>query len=714
METSVIQILNNSDRSLSAEEIINKINPNYSSDDLKELIEILNSLIEKGEVYQRKDLKYMPISKSKYLKGKIELTRSGSGFLLLDGDDLYISSMNLKGALDGDVVLAEVTNERKYEGKVVRIIERNLGGGLGEVVVTDGKVSVKLLENKNNLDVVFLESDLTLLEGQIVKLKVEREEKGKIYVSVKSIVGHKNAPDIDILKIVAEMDIPVDFSYETIEEVKSIPSEVREEDKKGRVDLTDKCIFTIDGVDTKDIDDAISIEMLENGNFLLGVHIADVSYYVKEGSSLKKDAFERGNSVYLADRVIPMLPVELSNGICSLNPNVVRCATSCEMEIDKFGTVVNKKLFKSLIKSRKKMNYTAVNQVLKGNTPEDYKEFESTLKTMYELSKILKWNKQKRGAIDFYSTELKLHVDEFGKVTGMHKFVGDIAEQLIENFMVVANESVSTIMTEHGFPTIYRVHGMPREKKIKEFLQFVSILGYRINGKINYSNILPGDVQNLLDQLRKTKDYEILNMKLLRSMQKAIYDVVNIGHFGLASKNYTHFTSPIRRFSDLELHYLIDEFLFKGNKNYEGIAFNLPFITEHVSLTERKAEDCEYEVNDMKVAEYMEGYTLPNGVEVPGHIGEVYDGVIDGTLQNGFFVETKEGIEGMVRLESLDGFYKYNEELMGYQTKKKHLAFRIGDKVRVRCIGASKEERTVDFTIERGNDNGNNKQEGKI
>ena len=692
MKNEVLSILKSSEVSMDATSIMNVINPDYKSEDLIELIKVLNELESDALVYKRKDLKYMPIERSKYLKGKLEITKNGSGFLLQDKEDIYINKRKLNGAEDGDIVLCEIINSKKLEGRVVRIVERNLGGSLAEIIMTNNVPYIKLLNSSKKHNIVLVNyQDLQLVDGQIVKLKIEKEDKNYIYATVEYIVGHKNAPDIDILKIVAEFDIPVNFSEEALEEVKFIPNRVLDSEIKGRVDLRSKEIFTIDGIDTKDIDDAISLDVLENGNYKLGVHIADVSHYVKEGMNLKEDAFLRGNSVYLADRVIPMLPVELSNGICSLNENVDRLAMSCEMEIDKNGNVVNKKIFESIINSKKKMNYKSVNKIFEGEDVEGYEPFKDTLFKMLELSKILKKNKEQRGEIDFISTELKLIVDENGKVTEIQKRHQGIGEELIENFMVVTNESVSRTMSEHNVPSIYRVHGMPSEKKLREFLQFASILGHNLHGKINYNNVSPKDIQNILKQLEDAEEYEILNKKLLRSMQKAVYDVVNIGHFGIASKDYTHFTSPIRRFSDLQLHYLIKELLFKKNTHHsfiDGLKRNLPFITEHVSNTERTAEDCEYEVDDMKVAEYMES-----------HIGEIYNATIDGTLKNGFFVETEEGISGLVSLESLNGNYTYKEELMSYTAKGKSEAYRIGDKIKVKCVRASKEERVVDFEV---------------
>ena len=702
MKEKVLQVIKNSQKSIDAMKIMRTVKDDYSREDLEEVLSSIDELLKEGKIVSRRNNCYMPFERSKYKKGKIEITKSGNGYVLLPERDLFINKQNLKGAQNGDTVICEVTKDRKdlFEGKVKRVLTRSLGGALAEVLVdNDGNYSLKMLSDLPFKVVLESGEEVGLLDGEIVKLEVVSEVGNTIYARVKSRVGHKNSPDIDILKIVAEFDIPYEFSEETLQEAKLMPKTVLPKDFEGRRDLRDKEIFTIDGSDTKDIDDAISLEKLPNGNYLLGVHIADVSYYVKEGSALKKEALERGNSVYLADRVIPMLPIELSNGICSLNPNVDRCAMSIEMEIDKEGNVVHKDLFRSIIKSRKKMTYESVNKVLKGNCEEEYKPYEKTLLQMHELSKILKANKTRRGEIDFISSEVKLVVDENGKVIDIKKRVQDLAEELIENFMVVANESVSRTMTEHNVPSIYRVHGTPSPQKIKEFLEFANILGCNIIGKIDYNNIRPKDIQNILSQLEKSPAYEILNKHLLRCMQKAVYDTTNIGHFGIASTDYTHFTSPIRRFSDLELHYIIGETIFKKSDNTfnETLRRTLPYITEHISETERTADNCEHEVDNMKIAEYMEE-----------HIGEEYDAVIDGMLKNGFFVETDNLISGLVKLETLEDYYTFKEDLMAYVGKKKQIAFRLGDKVRVECIGASKEQRTVDFTLVKKVKNGNN------
>ena len=358
MKEKVLQVIKNSQKSIDAMKIMRTIKDDYSREDLEEVLSSIDELLKEGEIVSRRSNCYMPFERSKYKKGKIEITKSGNGYVLLPERDLFIHKQSLRGAQNGDIVICEVTRDKKdiYEGKIKRIIKRGLGNALAEVLIdNDGNYSLRMLTDLPFTVVLESGEEVGLLDGEIVKWEVVSKVGNTIYARVKSRVGHKNSPDIDILKIVAEFDIPYEFSEETLQEAKLMPKTVLPKDFEGRRDLRDKEIFTIDGSDTKDIDDAISLEKLPNGNYLLGVHIADVSYYVKEGSALKKEALERGNSVYLADRVIPMLPIELSNGICSLNPNVDRCAMSIEMEIDKEGNVVHKELFRSIIKSRKKI-----------------------------------------------------------------------------------------------------------------------------------------------------------------------------------------------------------------------------------------------------------------------------------------------------------------------------------------------------------------------
>ena len=677
-------------------QIVKHLRKSYTSTDIKDLLFVLDELVKEGEIVLCKRNTYKLVS-DEYVKAKVERVQSGNGWLLRTDGDIFIDRRNMKDALTGDICLCETfTKKGKVEARVVRVVERALS--LGEIVV-DGDVTYVKLLKEYPYEVVLLPNDeIVLIDGEIVRLKSVREDKRKIFVKVIEKVGHKNSPDIDTLKVMAELEVPTGFSDETKEEVKNLPKEVLESDFAFRENLVNEVIFTIDGKDTKDIDDAIGLKILPNGNFLLNVSIADVSNYVKFGSALFNDAYNKGNSTYMADRVEPMLPVELSNGICSLNPDVLRCAVSTEIEIDNLGNVVNKRIFPSVIKSRKKMNYDDVNKVFEGEVPEGYQEYKDILMNMLELSKILKKKKIERGEIEFSSSEIKLVVDENGKVTDIKKRTQGLGENLIEDFMIASNEATIEIITSLCDYGLFRIHGKPSGKKIEEFMKFVSSFGYTIHGKFDFNDIKNKDIQIIMNQLKDVPNKEVLDKKLLRSMQKAVYSTDNIGHFGLASKKYTHETSPIRRFCDLLIHYLIKIVVFEWDMgvNLETLASGLNEAAEHISMTERRSDDCEYAVNDMKIAEYMEN-----------HIGDEYDAVVDGLLKNGFFVETENYVDGFVSLDSINDYYVLSEDSLCYTNRKKQVALRLGDKVRVRCVAANKETRHVDFVLVEGETNGN-------
>ena len=466
--------------------------------------------------------------------------------------------------------------------------------------------------------------------------------------------------------------------------------DVSEREHKGRRDLRNEEIFTIDGDDTKDIDDAISIKKLPNGNYELGVHIADVSYYVREGSPLDNEAMERGTSVYLVDRVIPMLPHELSNGICSLNPDVDRLAMSCVMEFDGEGRQVNYEIFPSVIRSRIQMTYKKVNSILEKNIlPDGYEPYEKSLRLMGELSKILRKAKVKRGYIDFGVDEAKILVDEKCVPTDIVLRDRGVGENMIEDFMIAANECVATHIYFMNLPFIYRVHEYPKEEKIRSFLGFVSSLGYTITG--NVKDVKPTTIQMILEQLREKPEFKILSSLMLRSMQKAVYKPENLGHYGLASTCYTHFTSPIRRYPDLTVHRLLRTYLFEGKMDMGTLRKweeKLVYISEQSSSRERASIDCEREVEDMKMAEYMEQ-----------HIGEHFVGMVSSVTSFGMFVELDNLIEGLVPLRDMNDFFHYDEEHMTLTGEKTHVKYRIGDKVEIKVVKASKEERTIDFEV---------------
>ena len=666
-----------------------------TSEELKDLQDVLEELVKDYVVYKTKKDKYILLSNCPSLKiGKYQANKKGFGFVLLNKeDDLYISGENSNGAIDGDIVLAEVLNKGiKPEGHIIKIIERNLHNLVGEIVSFKKGLGLKLDDERLDLNIKLDKKSLQgCVVGHKVLVKLTKEIGRKKYLGeVIKILGHKDDPGTDILSIAYKYDIEPDFSAETKEELLSLPEEVSPADLIGRRNLTDKMIFTIDGAHTKDIDDAISLEK-DGSNYILGVHIADVSNYVKENTGLGNDAYERGTSNYLANTVIPMLPHQLSNGICSLNEGVIRLTMSCVMTINEKGKVIDYDIFESYIKSSKKMTYEAVNDILMRDIiPDGYEPFADTLKEMNTLAHILRKEKMERGYIDFNLDEPEIIQDENGKAIDIVRVVREDGEKMIEDFMIAANETVASHIYNMDLPFIYRVHGAPNSDKIDDFTNLLKALGYTL--KTRTLDMTPKTMQNVLKELDDKPEFKILSSLLLRSMRKAEYSKENIGHFGLASKAYTHFTSPIRRFPDLTVHRLLKKYLVEKDFSMATINYlnnALVSIAEHSSEREVAAQNAERDVDDMKMAEYMES-----------HIGEIYEGVISSVTSFGFFVELPNLIEGLVHVNSLKGdYFNYVPELLsliGNSTKK---TYRIGDKVKVKCVGASKERAMIDFEV---------------
>ena len=697
MKDKILEILKKEDKALSLFEI-NDLLELKTKEELQELLKSLDELINEFKIHHSKKDKYLLFENSHLKTGKFIANKKGFGFVDIEGkDDVYVSSNDINGAIHGDFVVVEITSKKGFslEGRILKILKRELKTVVGTIVKDNNKLIVKLDDDKLRFNVSLDSEQLkNVVEGHKVLVELKTRINNNLYKGdVVKIIGHINDPGVDILAIAAKFDIEDEFSEEVKTQIENIPDKVLDQEYEGRIDLRDKMIFTIDGDDTKDIDDAISIEKLANGNYKLGVHIADVSYYVKEDSPLDKEAYERGTSVYLADRVIPMLPHKLSNGICSLNPNVDRLTISCEMEIDESGEVLNYDIYESVIRSNIQMTYKNVNKILEENiVPDGYESYVNSLKEMKNLADILRKNKVSKGYIDFDLDESKIIVDDKGEAVDVVLRNRGTGEKLIEDFMIAANETVARHIFYMDYPFIYRVHGEPNEEKIDKFLNYVSVLGHTVTG--NLHKITPKAMQDILKQLKNVKEYTMLSSQLLRSMQKAIYDPKNIGHFGLASKCYTHFTSPIRRYPDQTVHRLLRTYLFNKNLNKETInrwEHKLPFIAEHSSIKERNSIECERQVEDMKKAEYMEK-----------HIGEEFEGIISGVMSFGFFVELPNLIEGLVRVEDLKGdYYTYDESTFSLTGKKNKRGYRLGDNVTVIVKASSKEKHTIDFMIKK-------------
>ena len=700
MKEKILEVMKNTNKALTFEELDNKLGIN-NIEDTKSLTECLKELEESGDIYRSNKNRYMIFENGPLKKGIISINKKGFGFVEVEGmDDIFVSGDNINGAIQKDLVVVEILQRKddgKLEGRIVRVIKRELNTIVGEVQIRKKDIYVIPDDKRIKLELVIDKSkkdNLGLVDGHkvVVSLK-NKKNKDTYFCKLDKIIGHKNDPGVDILSIIYDHNIKDTFDQETLDELPSIPEEVDEKDLVGRKDLTKEMIFTIDGDDTKDIDDAISLDILPNGHYKLGVHIADVSYYAKEGSALDKEAALRGTSVYLVDRVIPMYPHKLSNGICSLNPNVVRLAISCEMEIDEKGNTVDYEIFESFIKSRIQMTYKKVNKIIEEDiVPVGYEEFAEKLKEMNELSKIIRKNKDDRGYINFDVDETKILVDENChpyEITLRNRGRG---ENMIEDFMICANECVASHIFYMQLPFLYRVHEEPKEEKIKAFLSYLAAMGIQVNGKIN--DVRPKTMQRLLRSLEGDPKYPILADQLLRSMQKAIYLPDNLGHYGLASKCYTHFTSPIRRYPDTTVHRLLRTYLFKGEISPETVKkweMKLPEIADHSSEMERESIECERDVDDMKMAEYMED-----------HIGDEFVGMVSGVANFGMFIRLPNLIEGMVRITEMNDYYNYDEVSQTLTGEKKHKRYALGDTVRVKVINASKEDRSIDFILVEG------------
>lgn len=696
MHDEILDILKKEKKAISATEINERLG-HTSIEDFKEVLKTLVELEEHLQVYRTQKGNYMLFNNSHLRVGSLIVNKKGFGFVVIDGDeDVYIHGSNMNGAIHSDTVIIEIINVKgiEKEGRIVKIVDRKLKQLVGEFYYKQGKGYIDLDDEKVKLNIeIDKKHTLGAMNGHKVLVRIQNHlGNNKYRGQVLKIIGHKNDPGVDIMSIAAKYDIDDVFPENVLKEAELITNEVTPDEISGRVDLRDKTIFTIDGSDTKDIDDALSLEILDNGNYLLGVHIADVSYYVRENSRLDEEAFKRGTSVYLADRVIPMLPHKLSNGICSLNPDVNRLTISCIMEINAKGEVVDYNILESVIRSKKQMTYENVNKILEKNIiPKGYEDYKEVLNQMHDLSQILRDNKKRRGFIDFEIDESKIVVNDKGEAVDVVLRDRGIGEKIIEDFMIVANETVAATIYFMELPFVYRVHGKPNEEKVNQFLDFIKVLGYKIDvKKKNYDS---KTIQEILKNLKDKKEFLILSKLMLRSMQKAIYDNNNIGHFGIASKCYTHFTSPIRRYPDTTVHRLLRTYLFKNKIDQDTINFwdnRLPFLTEHTSKKERDSIDCEREVTDMKKAEYM-----------MQHIGEKYTGIVSSVMSFGMFVELPNLVEGLVRIEDLiDDRYSFDETTFSLKGNKNKRGYRLGDKVKVIVKNASKEAKTIDFGID--------------
>lgn len=666
--------------------------------DKAELRQALEELRMEGKITIDNGGRYS-ISDENIKEGVFSATQRGYGFVIIEGEDedIFVPEEFVGGALHNDKVLVSISEERngrREEGEIIRIIER-----ANKIVVgtfqKSNKFGFVITDNKKiNKDIyIASDDDKGAVTGHKVVVEIinygdlDHKPEGKII----EILGHKDDPGVDIMSVVRDNELPVEFPDDVKNQLEYIPDEVSESDKEGRKDLRHLTTVTIDGADAKDLDDAITIYK-ENKIYHLGVHIADVGQYVTENSPLDKEAHKRGNSVYLVDRVIPMLPHQLSNGICSLNEGSDRLALSCLMDIDEQGRVIGHEIAETLICVDKRMTYDNVRKILVDENEEEiiqYKDFVPMFKLMKELAGILGKARNKRGSLDFDFAESKVLVDETGFPVDVIIDERSIANKIIEEFMLSANETVAEDYYWQELPFIYRTHENPDEDRIRELGIFINNFGYSIH--TGQGDIHPKELQKLLNRIKDKPEESVIGRLTLRSLKRANYTTYSSGHFGLAAKYYCHFTAPIRRYSDLQIHRIIKENLHgdlnkKRSQHYEKI---LDEVAYHVSSTERLADDVERDVDKMKKAEYMGQF-----------IGQEFEGIISGITNWGIFVELPNTVEGMVRVEDIeDDYYNFDEEryiLVGEHTGR---TFNLGEKLKVLLVATDKQQRTIDFNI---------------
>ena len=669
--------------------------------DREQLKQILDELVAEGKISITKKGKYTKLEKG-LVRGIFESNARGFGFVTVEGEeeDYFIPENAVGDAMYHDVVLMQVVVPyaepgKRKEGKVIKVLER----GITQVVGTFQKsrnFGFVVPDNQRFEKDIFLSKSESknLSEGHKVVVKIidyggdGKNPEGNVL----EVLGHANDPRVDVLSVIKAYDVPLEFPQEVMQQVKRVNDEVLEREKAGRMDIRGWQTVTIDGEDAKDLDDAITLTR-QDGGYQLGVHIADVSHYVTEGSALDQEALKRGTSIYLIDRVIPMLPHKLSNGICSLNAGVDRLALSCIMDIDAKGRIIGHKIAETVVRVDERMSYTSVAKILEEQDPEEIKRYENLVpmfQLMKELSDILRQHRHERGSIDFDFPESKLILDEDGRPLEIYPYDRNCATKIIEDFMLAANETIAEDFFWQELPFVYRTHESPDPDKIQKLAVFIQNFGYFLKNS-SKDHIHPKEIQKLLNKIEGTEEEALISRLALRSMKQARYTTTNIGHFGLSAKYYCHFTSPIRRYPDLQIHRIIKENLHgnlqkKRVKHYEQI---LPKVAEISSKTERRAEEMEREVVKMKKVEYMEQ-----------HLGEIFVGVISGITTWGIYVELPNTIEGMIRVaDMIDDYYNYDERSYSMVGEMTGRTFELGMRVAVRVKETNRMLRTIDFEL---------------
>ncbi|KJY65347.1 Ribonuclease R [Lactobacillus helsingborgensis] len=680
-----------------------------------DMVKALSYLEQKKKIITDGNGHYQLAEENTEVEGDFKANSKGFGFVKLDdeeADDIFIARDYTAYAVDGDRVKVKITaggnpwNGKGPEGQIIEILERGTKTLVGEFhPLTDAQVKIShfigyvLSANKKlaNYRVYVKQDSLHPQKSDIVKVSIssypDKDNPDSMTGVVTNIIGNKNLPGVDIMAIVSEHDVRTEWSEDALTQSNAIPDRVTEAEMADREDIRDQPAVTIDGDDSKDFDDAVVLWKLPNGNFHLGVHIADVAHYVQENSPLDKEAFTRGNSTYLVDRVIPMLPFRLSNGICSLNEGQDRLVLSCEMEISPAGERVNYRIHPSVMRSHGRMTYNNVNKVL---DPENHEQLEGKyvklapmLQEMAELHNVLYQKRHQRGAIDFEEPEAKIIVDDQGKPTDIVLHDRGIAEKMIESFMLLANETVAEDFYRKHVPFLYRVHETPDGERIKSFFEFCSAFGLHITADPNH--VKPIDLQKVVAKTTDTPEEAVVQMMMLRSLKQAHYSEEPLGHFGLAAKYYTHFTSPIRRYSDLMVHRMIHAYSEKGTnqKVQDHFANYLPEVADQTSTQERVSVDTEREVNDLKMTEFM-----------ADKVGDHFDAVVSSVTSFGMFIQLPNTVEGLIHISNLtDDFYSYNEKSMTLTGRGTHKQYHVGMPLKVTLTNANVEQHQLDFEI---------------
>ncbi|MFJ7649267.1 ribonuclease R [Lysinibacillus sp. NPDC097279] len=672
------------------------------AEEFKELVKTLVRMEGQGLVVRSRSNRYGLPERMNLLRGKFIGHAKGFGFVAPDVegmDDVFIPPHEVNGAINGDIVLIRVLKESfgdRREGTITKVVERGQTSFVGTFQANRGFGFVVLDDKKLPMDIFIAKGDtLGAVDGHkvVVEIATWPEDLKSATGYITKILGHKNDPGVDILSILYKHDIPPEFPEEVVAAAQRVPDEISPADLEGRRDLRHETIVTIDGADAKDLDDAVTVTKNVDGTYKLGVHIADVSYYVTQGSVIDIEAYDRATSVYLTDRVIPMIPHRLSNGICSLNPQVDRLTLSCEMIIDGNGNVIAHEIFQSVIKTTERMTYKDVYKILEEKDEELIARYEPLVPMfnhMAELSKILRNKRELRGAIDFDFKESKVIVDEDGWPVDIELRERTVAEKLIEDFMLAANETVAEHFHWMNVPFLYRIHEDPKPEKLQRFFEFVTNFGILIKGTGN--TVHPKALQDVLSAIEGMPEEPVISTMLLRSMQQAKYYPESIGHFGLSTDFYTHFTSPIRRYPDLVVHRLIRTYLINKDTSQETVAqwsMAMDEIADHTSERERRAVDAERDTDALKKAQYMSD-----------KIGEEFEGIVSSVTNFGIFIELPNTIEGLVHISNMtDDYYRFDDRQMMMIGERTNRQFRIGDEVKVRVANVIIEESSIDFEI---------------